>query len=532
MTRWNAEQERIIREFRDGARPFVVRARAGCGKTTILIEGVRQIDRRARVLVCAFNKRIRNELFERAPRWVKISTLHQMGAAALMNAACRDIGQQDDNKTRRLIRMRWGTKHTSQRITAMASAVSFAKNTLADGPAAILELVDRFDIDIGMKPREATYKAELAAFADDVMRLLDLELRAVLDRLRSDKPVSYNYDDMCWVPVRAGLALKQYDHVVVDEAQDMNACQHALARAAAAPSGRRVLVLDDRQMIYGWRGADPRALEAFLAETGAEVLPLCSTFRCGRQIVELAREEVDDYRASDGNPEGAVEFADEEEMLWRAQPGDAIISRKNAPLVRICLRLLARGKPAAIAGRKDLGAGALGMIDAAAAAGATTASDLVAWVNAWLTTEVERLRSKDPPGSVEAATDRAACIRTLADGLGTLAQVRHRVDDLFADRPDEEVILLTSTHGAKGLEWDRVWMLEDTYARGASREESNLWYVAVTRARLQLLRVRGIAAQPSASAAEPPRSSETRGPAWTPFASTGANGPGPRMTGS
>lgn len=48
------------------------------------------------------------------------------------------------------------------------------------------------------------------------------------------------------------------------------------------------------------------------------------------------------------------------------------------------------------------------------------------------------------------------------------------------------------TRMAAELVLERVWMLADTFRPGRSVEEDNLWYVAVTRAKRELLRVEGV----------------------------------------
>jgi ATP-dependent exoDNAse (exonuclease V) alpha subunit len=51
--------------------------------------------------------------------------------------------------------------------------------------------------------------------------------------------------------------------------------------------------------------------------------------------------------------------------------------------------------------------------------------------------------------------------------------------------------VLSSTHKAKGMERDTVWVLASTYMRRPDVEEKCLYYVAVTRARKTLYLVQG-----------------------------------------
>ena len=54
---WSEQQQAIFRAFRQPAGHVLVRARAGCAKTTTSLEGVKQAPER-RILVAAFNKLI------------------------------------------------------------------------------------------------------------------------------------------------------------------------------------------------------------------------------------------------------------------------------------------------------------------------------------------------------------------------------------------------------------------------------------------------------------------------------------------
>jgi hypothetical protein len=276
------------------------------------------------------------------------------------------------------------------------------------------------------------------------------------------------------------------DRVFVDETQDLNRCQVELALRACAPGGRICAVGDDRQAIYAWRGADPEAVPRMIDRLDAKVLPLSVTYRCARQIVKVANEIVPDLEAAPGAAEGLVANATEDRLKREARPGDFILSRTNAPLVGLCLSFLAEGRPATVAGR-DVGAGLTNLIRKSRA---RSVPELCAWVDDWAKQEAKRLEQKGKDRS--GPKDKADCVRKLAEGARSVDEVLNTIQTLFSDKDDGSRIVLSTTHRAKGLERDRAWVLRDTYRRN-STEEENLWYVAVTRAKRELLLVQSAA---------------------------------------
>src|SRR6185436_16729146 len=74
----------------------------------------------------------------------------------------------------------------------------------------------------------------------------------------------------------------------------------------------------------------------------------------------------------------------------------------------------------------------------------------------------------------------------------TLKDLKETIEKLFNDVDDSKKVIFSTTHKAKGLERDRVFMLANTYryGPGVTGEEANLFYVAVTRAKKELYMVR------------------------------------------
>lgn len=117
---------------------------------------------------------------------------------------------------------------------------------------------------------------------------------------------------------KAGAALSEVSHVLIDEAHDCSRAELTLARMVAAQVTRAPgvlsLVLDPRQAIYGWRGGLGVDVALGIAKDGvdAEWVDLKRTYRFGPAIaavadrvavlacpdVELAPTEVDPHLPS------------------------------------------------------------------------------------------------------------------------------------------------------------------------------------------------------------------------------------------
>lgn len=507
MKNWNAQQQEILADAATGTGDTVVIARAGTGKTTTMLGACERFPAGCSIVFLAFNSRIKEEVARKAPPGVDVRTLHSLGRGALYGyckGRRKTLPEPNERKTPENIERLWPESTKAWR-GALAQACAFAKNTLATTTDAIEEIVYRLDLDFGVKPGSPEYGGALVKFCDDTLVLLEAEVT------RFERFGEYNFDDMIWLPVRLGIRVKQYDRVIVDEGQDLNAAQHALARMARREGGRIVLVGDDRQAIYAWRGADEDGIKRFTDELNAKVLRLPVTYRCGRAIVDLARTMVPDYEAAPTNCDGVIDSAKVDTMLDKAEAGDAILSRVNAPLVGLCLDFLKRGKRARVVGR-DIGKQLLALLSSAEKDGATTIVGMLAWISEWCRGEVERIEGREPPGDADPIRDRAACIEALSEGARTVGDVRARIEDLFTDDPGRGEIVLSSTHKAKGLEWPTVWLLRETYRPSRSTEEANLYYVAVTRAisRLVLVSDRHADPPPPVATLQPPASPAER----------------------
>ena len=82
---------------------------------------------------------------------------------------------------------------------------------------------------------------------------------------------------------------ERFTNVLVDEFQDTNNIQYAWIRMLAGDSGRVIIVGDDEQSIYGWRGAQVENIQRFLQDfPGAETIRLEQNYRSTNNILKAA----------------------------------------------------------------------------------------------------------------------------------------------------------------------------------------------------------------------------------------------------
>jgi DNA helicase-2/ATP-dependent DNA helicase PcrA len=484
---WSPQQQEIFSWFEKGKQNLVVRARAGSGKTTTIIEGISRAPER-NVLMAAFNKKIAVELQSRLRHpTAQAKTLHSIGFGFVTRNWSHIT--LDDDRAERLVRHALGTTMAPDPIVRMIKRLaSVGKNVMPLAEAkdvdALADLAYQFDLEPDEEyQREGWTVDSLAGFA-----LMAMDLA-------SDRDGTIDFDDMVYVPVRNGWVRPRFDLVVIDEAQDMNASQLLLATQVARKTGRIAVIGDDRQAIYGFRGADSNSIDRLKSNLKAQELGLTITYRCPKRVVDLAAKLVPDFRAAPEAPEGSVCTIDYELLPQRASVGDFVLSRKNAPLVKTCLKLLKIGTRARVEGR-EVGRGLLVILKKLHA---FSIPDLVKQLELWKERTVSQLmasKKESAEKKVETVNDQVETLLALSEGLGSVKELEVRIEELFSDGvASGSYVVCSSVHRAKGLESDRVFVLEDTLYPGGRRnqiEEQNIHYVAVTRTRKELVWVTGI----------------------------------------
>ncbi len=336
---------------------------------------------------------------------------------------------------------------------------------------------------------------------------------ALLKEVNSGKFFKYDFSDMVWLPVRLKIVRPAYHLILIDEAQDQNKTGLELLVALCFPEGRIVSVGDDYQAIYAFRGADSEALSRLSEELGATECKMTYTFRCPKVVVEEANQYVQDFHSAPGAPEGERHFAVPRSLLFQTvAPGDSILCRNNAPLVEICLKLLAAGTRAIMAGRK-IGKDLIEIYNKVQgrkkADKYKSMPEMLGRLEEWFTREktIIEASGKNPNDTakrLETLEDYSAIFVTMASNFQFPEEIKEELGNLFQDKKKEDkdikdFVICSSIHKSKGLEWNNNFILLDNFGgkdfkgkrtEQQEKEEGHLCYVAITRTQKRLYYVK------------------------------------------
>lgn len=95
-----------------------------------------------------------------------------------------------------------------------------------------------------------------------------------------------------------GAAVQQYvhrlwDHIYIDEAQDISKIQFEILKYFVSDPSKLVVIGDDDQAIYTWRGADPSIILSVCGVySNLTLKKLTTNYRCREEIIKLANTGV------------------------------------------------------------------------------------------------------------------------------------------------------------------------------------------------------------------------------------------------
>lgn len=511
-TAWSANQTAIFETVQTTDYSIIIDAVAGSGKTTTLVELFRRLSNTVSSLFLAFGKDIAKELGSRMKDTnVDCKTFHALCMGALIRAYnIRNVSnwlnpsktwdllkryevlllrEQPEARAKAMMRVLGAP---AKRLVGLAKQVGVGiPGMVGDTPEAWMNIWNHHGLDFDYKTVRA-YGHEYTPDMGDLITMARWLLNQAVLTARSE----IDFDDMIYMVLRDDVKLRQYDVVGIDEAQDTNPVRRKVALKSLRPGGRIIAVGDERQAIFGFTGADAQAMNLLEQETGAVRMPLSVTYRCARAIVEKAQEIVPHIEAAPNAIKGSVS---DDFLGGKDRPADffkgggAVLCRNTQPLVKLAYRLIKGGVGAKILGR-DIGAGLVTLIEKF---NRKTLDELQDRAEKYRDAEVEKYTKAGDDAAAGAIDDKVGSLLVLIDMMPEGSSIKDliaQIENLFSDKVGGGVVTLSTVHKAKGLEWNKVFVLKPELfpSRFATKDwqleqEDNLLYVAYTRALRELV---------------------------------------------
>jgi len=477
------EQEKIFLFIKKRPENILIKAFAGTGKTTTVVEAVKLLPKDKNIMFLAFNKHIQEELKTKLPEYVRCYTTYGLGMSAIKRKYGDSI-QFDEFKVDKIIQKKMKSWDLDEELDEeeiglylnnVKKLVNLCRLTLTVKPEYVPYVADRYDINLN-KPK-------------DIKRVLK-----VLDECTTDRK-TFDYTDMIYLPaVDNSIWFFPQDYVFVDEVQDLNRCQIKIIekvlkrnRTTKKLEGRLISVGDFFQGIYGFNAADEKSFQWFENFPNTKVLPLSVSFRCSQNVIKKAQEIVPDIKALPSAPEGLVRDGN---VLNEAESGDFVLCRTTMPLVKLFFEFLTQNKKAIIKG-SDIGIHLIELIGKI---------NSIEKLKSFWEEELSKFRkdlksdgilNPSEHSGYSVLEDKVMTLLFLARLADSIPDLKLKIKTIFTD--EIQGICLSTVHKIKGLEANRVFIIRPdllplpNVRSWQAIQEKNLEYVAITRSRLELI---------------------------------------------
>lgn len=487
MQRLSPQQKAAVDFIKNSNKSLVLSAVAGAGKTSTLLSMIKET--KGTVAFCAFNKSIAKEIEYKVNQQninkdIKVGTVHSFGFGALRRAISRV--NVDGNKIQNIVKDNFDNEELEIQ-NFLVSAAAMAKEVgiracIDDNYNTWIQMFDHYDLWNLLPLDVNTDKA--IGLCQDVLDISNKTLNVV------------DFSDMIYLPILKKMRIWQYSNIFLDEAQDTNATRRELVKMMLAPKGRLIACGDSAQAIYAFTGADHNALDLIKQDFNAVELPLSVTFRCPKNVVKEAQKYVHHIESHPDSPDGIVDECTIKDLPKLVTQQDAIICRNTKPLVEVAYTLIRNKIPCKVEGRK-IGEG---LIRLATRWKVKTIQTLINKLEAYKEKEIKKNKEKGNDTKCQIIEDQVETLMVFIDQCKVndpITTLITKIQELFDDTENKQILTLSTIHKSKGREWDRVFALgmdEYSPSKWAKKnwelqQEDNLLYVQVTRAKHHLTKV-------------------------------------------
>lgn len=487
----------IFDEIENGSSNIAINAVAGSGKTTTIVSACKRLHEPSRnVCFLAFNKLIAEELKVKLKGYAEVSTLHSFGFRILRKLynfpQYKQFIKVDDWKIQKYVRA--NVFSLSQLISPSTDAIKvymFSLNVQRIYDLARVNLIQHGE---KKKLEDLCDEHNIVTLFDET-RVVDILLA---DAYRMPKDLVIDYVDMIVLPLFHVEQIPHYKYVFIDECQDLNRAQRELM-LQVAKGGRFIAVGDRNQAINGFCGADCNSFDKIANVEDTIELPLSVNYRCGENMVNLAQTIVPQIQAHEGAIKGKIKHVNSiSKDLFHEN--DMVLCRTSAPLVGLCMKLIESGITAVVKG-KDIAMSLKCIIDKA---NTNSIEDVLTFLNEEKERMITFIKSERKCSTENAKKtlkyqqleDNCKCIENIClYSVKDAFELKHYIDKIFTDEKIKNAVMLSTAHKSKGLEANRVLILLPdklplNYPQQKDwqlKQEMNLKYVAITRARKELV---------------------------------------------
>lgn len=533
-------QANIYNFVKNGTGNGIIDAVAGAGKTTTLMGCVDYLPKLQDVLYCAFNTSIRKEIqkkFHSRGKSVAVKTIHSLGFHIIRHSIKAQIvidkyktimenheffeslmpeingilninhflSVQEIRSLQKRTDLEWEEKNALNESSKFVGKIEIRLRDINDKYRLTLcentfeayrEMVDHFSI------------FEEDGCSDDELRLF-MSAHQKLLKEGNSIAASHGYidfTDQLYLPYALNLSSKvQYGFVFVDECQDLSKAQLEVVKKYVRPGGRVLAVGDPYQSIYGFAGADSQSFWRVKDSFSCTPLSLTDCFRCPADVIKLAqtiREDINGFKTE----QGIVAKIDNNEVMMNLRAGDLVLCRFRAPLLALAMKLV--NKDIKVHLHPDEVQEFIGDYKAYFRPAELKKSITDETIDSFF----EKIRERNEKKIIKDNANVDSIIRSfrikeamsLLDEslkffrkkyldwqLNTIDSILVRLKETLSYLGDD-AIKISTIHRAKGLENDRVFILEynklpvPREQAWETEQERNLHYVAVTRPKKEL----------------------------------------------
>lgn len=301
-------QQDVINE--DG-RHVIVSAVAGSGKTTTLIGRlVRLVNDGAqpsRILVLMFGKDAQSDFSRRLSVAAQANRFTAPNVMTFHSFGMKLVGALEQRRIlprMKLLKENYQVANLARAALAEINSANLSDKTFDLTNEVIAEFVEVVDYVKGSSSlsdlrdylSSPDAKSPLARFKKDFLSAF-----LIFERIRHEEKVR-TFSDLIFDPVTAILneplvaefVANRYDHILVDEFQDINLSQWSMLKSVAGTRAQIVAVGDEDQAIYGWRGSSVEFMYSLFEQDYPDSvrLTLPNTYRYGHRLALAANHLI------------------------------------------------------------------------------------------------------------------------------------------------------------------------------------------------------------------------------------------------